>query len=222
MQIQLNGIHLFYEVKGTGRPLILLHGNGETRHIFDALAEKLSKTYQVYAVDSRSHGESDQVPELSYESIMEDITALIRTLQLEKPVLYGFSDGGIAGLMLAAKYPDLLSCLIVSGANLIPSGIKKRWLLLGHLMYFLTGDVKLKLMLTQPHILDQDLLRITVPVLLLAGEKDLILESHTRKIAGRIKNSELKILPGENHGSYVVNSDKLYPVITEFLEKLGY
>lgn len=221
MQIQLNGIHLFYEVKGTGRPLILLHGNGETHHIFDDLAEKLSKTYQVYAVDSRSHGESDQVPELSYESIMEDITALIRTLQLEKPVLYGFSDGGIAGLMLAAKYPDLLSCLIVSGANLIPSGIKKRWLLLGHLMYFLTGDVKLKLMLTQPHILDQDLLRIAVPVLLLAGEKDLILESHTRKIAWKIKNSELKILPGENHGSYVVNSDKLYPVITEFLEKQG-
>lgn len=218
MQILINGIRLFYEVKGSGRPVVLLHGNGETHSIFDVLIKELSKKYQVYALDSRNHGESDRVPELSYENIMEDTAAFIRTLQLEKPVLYGFSDGGIAGLMLAVKYPALLSCLIVSGANLTPYGLKKRWLPLGHFIYFLTGDVKFKLMLTQPHILDQDLLKIEIPVLALAGEKDLVQESHTKKIAEMIKNSELKILPGEKHGSYVVHSNKLYPFIAEFLE----
>ena len=56
MKILVNGIELFYEISGQGRPLILVHGNGEDHHIFDALVAKLKNHYTCYCIDSRGHG----------------------------------------------------------------------------------------------------------------------------------------------------------------------
>ena len=124
MHIKVNQIDLFYEKTGQGSPIVLLHGNGEDHTIFDVMTKRLAKDYTVYAIDSRGHGKSDRVAELSYSDMAEDAAAFIRELKLEKPALYGFSDGGIMGLLLAIEYPDMLSKLIVSGANIDPGGIK--------------------------------------------------------------------------------------------------
>ena len=66
MFIHVNGVRLFYEKQGTGKPLILLHGNEEDHRIFDEAIELLKKHYTVYAVDSRGHGQSDKVLEYHY------------------------------------------------------------------------------------------------------------------------------------------------------------
>jgi pimeloyl-ACP methyl ester carboxylesterase len=128
MYIKINNINLWYEMKGSGQPFILLHGNGESHKIFDILIEELSKKYTVYAIDSRDHGKSTRTNKLNYEILTDDIFSFIAELKLEKPILYGFSDGGIVGLLLASKFPDLLSRLIISGANTNLESVKKHML----------------------------------------------------------------------------------------------
>ena len=108
MNIKVNGIDLYYEKTGQGCPIVLLHGNGESHDIFAVLIKRLSPNYTVYAIDSRDHGKSGKVKSLDYGDMMEDVAAFIRQLDIESPVLYGFSDGGIIGLLLAIKYPALI------------------------------------------------------------------------------------------------------------------
>ncbi len=215
----VNEITLYYEKTGEGQPILLLHGNGEDHQIFDVLTKQLSNDYSVYAIDSRGHGQSTRVKELDYRSMAEDIVKFIRSLGLVKPILYGFSDGGIIGLMIAATYPELLSKLIISGANLVPEGVKKRYLNLFRFIYYITRSPNYRLMVTQPQISVEELHKIVIPTLVLAGSKDLIKETHTRLIAETIPNCTMQILAGENHMSYVVHSNKLYPILKPFLSE---
>ncbi|CZQ85468.1 alpha/beta hydrolase fold [Trichococcus palustris] len=218
MYIRVNDTNLWYETKGTGQPFILLHGNGESREIFTVLITELSKNFSVYAIDSRGHGKSSKTNQLSYGLMMEDVASFITELKLEKPLLYGFSDGGIIGLLLASKYSDMLSKLIISGANTQPNGVKKSWAMLSQLYYLLTRSKKMKMTLEEPNISKEDLKKIHIPVLVLAGKNDLIKVEDTKYIANNIPNSTLTILDRETHSSYVVNSPKLYKIIKAFIE----
>ena len=217
MHINVNGVELFYKVNGQGTPIILLHGNSEDHTIFRKLVKRLSADHTVYAIDSRGHGRSSKVRHLKYMDKMNDVAEFINEFGLEKPILYGFSDGGIIGLLLAIHHPETLSKLIISGANTNPDGLKSLPLFLIKLLYFFTRSNKMKLMLTQPDISPQELATITTPTLILAGKRDVVKEEHTIVMAKNIPGSELRILNGETHSSYVVNSEKLYDIIKEFL-----
>ena len=213
----VNGLKLFYHKEGSGRPVILLHGNGEDHTIFDVAIKDLARSYTVYALDSRAHGKSDPVPTLTYREMAGDVAAFIRQQGLEKPALVGFSDGGVVALLVALRWPDLPGRLVVAGANMTPAGIKQPWRTLMRVQNRISPDPKLELMLTQPHLAGWQLTGITAPTLVLAGEKDLIDENQTRRIARSIPGAKLLILPGETHGSYVIHSDKLYPAMANFL-----
>lgn len=217
MFITVNGVTLFYEKQGAGNPIILLHGNGENHTIFHETAALLSETHAVYLPDSRGHGESSKVETLSYADMAEDIALLIRALSLKKPILYGFSDGGIIGLLIAIQYPNLLSKLIISGANTHPSGLGWFFLWRTRLQYFFTRNPNDRLMAYEPNITDEELSSIAIPTLILAGEHDVIRLSHTRQIARHVPHSTLRILPEETHESYVIHSTKLYEYIKDFL-----
>lgn len=219
MNIIVNGVQLYYEKAGEGAPIILLHGNGEDHRIFGDLIKFLSKEYCVYAIDSRDHGKSSKVRELSYREMAEDVSAFMKALSIKKPIVLGFSDGGIIGLILAYTHPRMLSKLIVCGANVNPGGMKRRWRVFMHVSHFFTRDRKLHLMLTQPNILKKDLARIQIPVFVLAGSRDMIIESHTKKIAEDIPDGRLEILKKETHVSYVVDNQKLYDTIMPFLKE---
>ena len=205
MYIQLNGQIIYYEKTGEGSPVILAHGNNETHKIFDALIPQLSKKHTVYAIDSRGHGLSASVDEFHYDDMANDMIAFIQALDLINPAFYGFSDGGIVGLLAASKCPAMFSALAVSGANLTPSGWK----------FFPRLSVRLHY-IKKPHISKSDLGKITIPTLVLAGSKDIIKKNETKRIAASIPDSILKILPGETHSSYVVHSPKLFPILDEF------
>jgi len=219
MIIRLNGINLYYKKSGQGDPIILLHGNGQDHTIFRSVRKKLSGSYTVYAIDSRGHGKSSRVKSLDYQSIMEDVAEFIRVLEIDKPILYGFSDGGIIGLLLAISYPEMLDKLIISGANLNPDGIKKSVFTVMRAAYFITRSKKLKMMLTQPDITEEQLSTIVTPTLILAGRHDVVKEEHTRFIASCIEGSELRILAGESHASYVLDNEKLYDTIKTFISR---
>ncbi|MFR5766100.1 MAG: alpha/beta fold hydrolase [Clostridia bacterium] len=220
MLVKVNNININYEVCGQGSPIILLHGNQETHEIFDKLIEKMQVNYTVYALDSRCHGKSDNPDKISYNLMAGDTIAFIKKLKISKPILYGFSDGGIVGLLIAIKEPDILSNLIISGANITPDATTKLDTILTKLFYFFTKNKLIKMMLDEPNIPLEDLQRITIPVHVLAGEKDVIRLNHTKLIADNIKNSTLEIVKGENHGSYIIHSDKIYGIIKKYLEKI--
>lgn len=213
MLCNVNGINLYYEKNGAGKPLILLHGNGETHGIFHRAIPLLASQFTVYALDSRGHGQSQAVLEYHYRDMAEDVKCFIKVQKLESPILYGFSDGGIIGLLLASEDPKLLSQLIISGANTVPKGIRTGWLTLFLLINKLVKEPKMKMMLEEPNITAKMLEKIEVPTTVLAGSRDMVKRSHTEYIAGTIRNSTLHILQGEGHGSYILNSTKIAELI---------
>lgn len=216
---QTSKINLYYEKTGTGVPLIMLHGNGEDHTIFNKATAVLKKHFTVYAIDTRGHGKSSPVDELHYEDMANDVYEFICKLNLEKPIVYGFSDGGIVALILAIKHPEAISRIVASGVNTQPNGLNTINLLIYKITYFFTRAKRIKLMLTEPNITDTQLNNIKIPVSVTGGSKDMIKQSHLKHIADNIPNSTLTIFNGELHGSYVVNSTKIADFIIETVRK---
>lgn len=214
MWINVNGIRMYYEVYGSGRPLIMVHGNSETHEIFYESRVLLSNHFKVYTVDSRGHGHSTRVEELHYSDMADDMIAFMEQLDLRDVIFYGFSDGGIIGL-LAAMRCDRIGMLITSGANLTPAGVKIPLRLFAKAAFAVTKDPKMELMLKEPDITSEDLAKIKVPTVVIAGEKDLVLEKETAQIAMSIPGAKLRIIPGEGHGSYIVHKSRIADIIME-------
>ena len=215
--IHVNGIDICYRQMGEGDPLVMVHGNGEDHTIFEEAAEELQKYFTCYLVDSRDHGESTKTEELHYEDMAEDMRQFMEELDMLDVTFYGFSDGGIVGLLAAAGNPRVNN-LIVSGANLTPEGARP-WLraFLKVLCMFRKNDNKLKLMMNEPHISHELLKTISARTLVLAGSHDMVTEKETREIAENIPGAELRILKGEGHASYIVHSTKIAEIIKEFV-----
>lgn len=208
--------HIYFEKCGNGKPLILVHGNKEDHTIFNKLINALKNNFTVYAIDSRGHGKSDKASTFHYSDMADDVLRLIDELQLGKPCFYGFSDGGIIGLLCAIKRNNVFDKMIISGANITPKGLKAHIRIGMKLSYIFTRDSRTKMMLCEPNITADELKKITCPTLVLAGEFDIIAERETKAIANNIPNSALKILKDKHHGDYVVNSDFLKDIIIEF------
>ena len=212
MFIKVNDVELYYEVLGEGRPLIMLHGNREDHTIFDIASSVLSKKFKVYLLDSRCHGKSSD-GDLTYELLGKDLIAFVSSLNIHKPIVYGFSDGAIAALCAAVERSYLFSSLVLSGANSNPQGVKFFSRLAMRLNYLFTHNKYDRLMLTGPDLRKADLEKIDVPVLVIAGDDDVIRRKDTEFIASSIIHSKLLILKGENHGSYIIHNRKIADII---------
>ena len=122
MDIQRN-----YLERGTGAPLLLLHGNGECLDYFRSQIDFFSSRYRVIALDTRGHGASPrgQAP-FTIAQFAEDLLEFMDGMRLSKAHILGFSDGGNIALTFALKHPERVDKLILNGANLDPSGVKRR------------------------------------------------------------------------------------------------
>lgn len=220
MFIHVNHQILYYEKNGSGPPFLLIHGNGETHEIFNLLSSQLQKDFTVYAIDSRGHGQSSKIEEYHYMDMAEDIFAFMEALHLSDVHYFGFSDGGIIGLLLAIYHPNFISKLMIAGPNTHPTGLKSHFYFSIWLRQKIKPSPFLKLMLHEPHITSKKLKQIKIPTLILAGEKDIIRLADFKKIHNNIALSTLKIMKHETHESYIVNSPKLYPELKAFLDSL--
>ncbi|MCI9267680.1 MAG: alpha/beta hydrolase [Lawsonibacter sp.] len=225
MDIQLN-----YIIAGQGFPLVLLHGNGEDHTYFKRQMGPFSERYQVFALDTRGHGRSPRgTAPFTLEQFAEDLKGFLDSREIRRCHLLGFSDGANIALLFALKYPDRVEKLVLNGADLYPAGVKLStqvpivlgW---GMLQLIRRFDKKaqpkwelLDLMTTQPHIKPASLSALTMPVLVAAGERDMIREKHTWLIARSIPNSQLAILPGD-HFVARRNWQAFNPVVLEFLQ----
>jgi pimeloyl-ACP methyl ester carboxylesterase len=116
---EVNGLNLYYETMGTGRPLVLLHGGLGSGEMFGPVRPALAEHHQVIAVDLQGHGRTADIDRpIDIRLMADDIAALIDHLELERPDLVGYSLGGGVALQTAVKYPDKVGRLVVASAHI--------------------------------------------------------------------------------------------------------
>lgn len=226
MDIKLN-----YIEKGTGEALILLHGNGENYEYFTNQIEYFSEKYRVIALDTRGHGKSERgSAPFTIRQFAEDLFDFINQREIEKAHILGFSDGGNIALCFALKHPEKVNRLILNGANLNGYGVKARFqlpIVAGYkfLKLFRSKNPEalkkselLGLMVNDPDISPSELQSLAMPVLVIAGNKDMIRTGHTRLIAKSIKNSRLVLMKGD-HFIASKQPEKFNSHIEDFLSK---
>ncbi|MDE6658900.1 MAG: alpha/beta hydrolase [Eubacterium sp.] len=219
MILETSEVKLYYEKCGEGQPLIMLHGSGEDCTIFKKAISVLKNHFTVYAIDTRNHGKSSKVSELHYEDMANDVFEFITKLNIENPIVYGFSDGGIIALILALHHQELLSRIIISGVNTKPNGLMGWQTAMYKFAYFFTKAKRIKVILTEPNISNEELKTIQIPVDMTGGSNDMIKQSHFKEIADNIPNSTLTIFKNELHGTYIVNSTKIADYILKICDK---
>lgn len=231
--MEVRGIQMYYETYGSGEPLLLIYGNGSEISHFMCQIPFLSKHYKVIVADSRSHGRSvDNGDSLSFEMMTEDYFELLNKLEIDSCHIVGWSDGGNIGLMLAIHHPEKVKKLAITGANLrADSTVFDPFLSKGGDAYRKglaeqeqTAEVRHKiklydLMANQNPIEIADLNKISIPVLVIAGDHDVIQTSHTVQIASSIPNSYLWILPNSGHATLIFYKDSFNQTVHEFLKK---
>lgn len=228
----IRGFRMYYEVYGTGKPLLLIHGNGGSINNFSNQIPYFAKNYKVIAVDSRAQGKSvDTSDSLTYEMMADDFNALLNQLHLDSCYVIGWSDGGINGLLLAMRHPEKVKKLAITGANLWPdtTAIEPglfQWIIsrndsLGRVTQTVSVKAEkklLNLMAFNPHISTTALKKVNCPTLVIGGDHDVILPKHTLAIAEAIPNAYLWILPNSGHSTLVRYKDLFNQIVGEFFK----
>ncbi|RRB06436.1 alpha/beta fold hydrolase [Larkinella rosea] len=228
----IRGFKMYYEVYGTGKPLLFIHCNGGSISSFKNQIPYFAKNYKLILVDSRAQGKSiDPSDSLSYEMMTDDINALLNKLRVDSCYVIGWSDGGINGLLLAMRHPEKVKKLAITGANLWPDTTALeptifQWIVasndsLGRLTQ--SPDVKAQkklfnLMVFNPHISTEDLKKVQCPTLVIGGDNDVILPKHTQLIAEALPQSKLWILPNSGHSTLIRYKDQFNQVVGEFFK----
>lgn len=230
-RIKVNEGEIYYETYGKGIPLFLLHGNNEQINSFREQIGFLSKNFKVIALDTRGQGNSvnHKVSPYTYEQFAEDLSAVMDALSIKKASLLGWSDGGNTALIFALKHPEKVDKMVLMGANLFPGneaieeGVlrlfeNRRDSLMKQTDPASQNQLRLtELVLKEPHINPSDLKSIATPVMVLAGESDVIKREHTMLIHSSIKNSKLEIIKGGDHYVPLKNPNVFNKMVLEFL-----
>ena len=116
---EVNGIKLYFETHGAGRPLILLHGGLGSGEMFGPVLPQLAQRHHVVAVDLQGHGRTADIDRpIDIKLMADDIAALIDHLKLATPDVVGYSLGGGVALQTAFKYPKKVRRLVAVSANI--------------------------------------------------------------------------------------------------------
>jgi pimeloyl-ACP methyl ester carboxylesterase len=120
----VNGLNMYYEIHGTGQPLVLLHGAFMTIELMGKLVPELARSRQVIAVELQAHGHTVDIDRpFSYEGLADDTAGLLRHLGVERADVYGYSLGGGVGLQLAMRHPQLVRKLVSVSASYTRDGV---------------------------------------------------------------------------------------------------
>lgn len=204
-------IVLYHQEKGDKEPFILLHGNGEDGSYFKNQIDYFCGMYRVIALDTRGHGRSPRGTALfTIEQFSQDLYDFMTGLEISSAVILGFSDGANIAMRFAMKYPGKVKALILNGGNLNPKGVKRTTQIPIEIGYKIArrfasrspsakkNAEMLGLMVNEPNIELNELSKITAPMLVICGKRDMIKESHTKEIAENIPNARLSIIKGDH------------------------
>jgi pimeloyl-ACP methyl ester carboxylesterase len=222
----VNGLKMYYEIRGEGQPIVLIHGAGSTiQTTFGRIIDDLAKTRQVIGVELQAHGHtSDRNAEISFQQDADDVAELMRQLNIGKADIFGFSNGGSTALNLAIRHPEQVRKVVCASALLKRNGTAPQFwdfmknATLDHMpkelrnafmeinndsaRLLIMHDKCARRMQTMTDMTDEELASIKAPVLLVTGDKDVPTPEHFVQMSGIIPNSQLAILPG-GHGEYM-------------------
>ena len=235
---EVNGLKMYYEIYGQGKPLFLVHGGGSTiQTSFEKVIPLFAKSRKVIAVELQAHGRtSDRDADLSFEQDADDIATLLTKLHIEKADFFGFSNGGTTTLQIAIRHPEIVDKIILGSALAKRKGVPQQfWAFMeqaqlenmpeqlksaynkvsphpGGLQIMHDRDAKR--MVNFKDIPDEKINSIKAPTLIIIGDKDVITPEHAIEMHRQIPNSELAIIPG-GHGEYMGEITTLKPDFRE-------
>jgi len=244
--VTVNGVRMYYEAHGRGRPVVLLHGGmNSIQTSFAKQIPAFSRTHRVIAIDQMAHGRTADVPgrALSYEQMAEDTASLLLHLGIRDADLVGWSDGGQIALRLAFTHPELIRRVVASGVGFGagPSfqrdlADEKWWDKFsndefpeGHAEYnrvspdgpehWKVYTEKARPMWGAPNwgFTESDLAKIKVPVLIISGDREEVEEMV--HIFRAIPHARLFVLPSTRHSTFQDRPDWLNPVVLDFLDR---
>lgn len=239
----LNGIRVYYEVHGAGPALLLLHGGAGSGDQFSKQVPFFRTRFKVIVPDACAQGRtSDREGPLAYHAMAEDAIALMDHLKIRQADVMGWSDGGVVGLDAAMNHPDRIRHVVALGANFRPDGLNPadiawndsakaesfgpdmekfyRSVAPDPSHYKVAMNKVIELWRTQPSYTPQELHKIRVRTLIVAGEHDLVRRDHTEALAKAIPGSRLWIVPGASHSAMQEQPELVNRVALRFLRNL--
>lgn len=222
----VNGLTMYYEIYGQGKPLVLIHGAGSTiQTSFGRIIPQLAKHRQVIGVELQAHGHTnDRDTDLSFEQDADDVATLLQNLQVAKADVFGFSNGGNTTMQLALSHPNLVDKIIVGSAFYKRSGVYPQfWDFMNQATladmpqeykdtYVQVAprpanlqsmhDKCVKRMLDFKDRSDDQLKSIQAQTLLIIGDVDIVRPEHAAEMYRLIPHCQLAIIPG-GHGKYM-------------------
>lgn len=235
---EVNGLNMYYEIYGEGKPLVLIHGGGSTiQSTFEKVIALFAKSRKVIAVELQAHGRTnDRNTDLTFEQDADDIAALLKNLNIDKADFFGFSNGGTTTLQIAIRHPEIVDKIVLGSAlskrngvpgwfwdfmnqaklDNMPEQLKTAYKQVAadtsglQLMH----DRDAKRMVNFKDIPDGQIQSIKAPALIIIGDRDIIMPEHAIELHRQIENSELAIIPG-GHGEYIGEITTLTPGFKE-------
>jgi pimeloyl-ACP methyl ester carboxylesterase len=229
----IRGFKMYCETYGSGKPLLMIHGNSGMISTFSGLIPHFSEKYKVIVADSRGQGRSyDKKDSLSYEMMADDFSALLNQMHLDSAYIIGWSDGGINAILMALRHPEKVKMMAISGANINPDSINfapEEWASLKKEHIRLKSiknktdkdrnDLKLlRFEIGETPIPPASLHSIKCPTLVICGDHDVITEAHTRLIQQNIPNSKLWIVPNSGHGTLFEHRRKFISKVDDLFD----
>lgn len=236
------GARIYYSVAGQGAPILVLHGGLANSDYMGNQIHALMPSRQVIAIDSRGHGRSTRTDlPFSYDSMADDVVAVMNAAGVEKADVVGWSDGAIIGLDLALRYPDRVGKIFAFAANTDPSGVNsgveeaptfKAYINRAaeeYRRYSATPanydgfvDGVSAMWASQPHWSAADLSRITSPVLVVQADHDeAIKREHSEYMAAHIPQARLMILNNVSHFAFLQDPGQFNRAMLAFLNGEG-
>lgn len=245
MYADVNGVHMYYESTGAGEPLILLHGGFGGVHLFGGQVPALAERYRVLVPEQRGRGHTADVEgPISYQLLADDIVAFLEETVGEPAHLVGVSDGGVVGLLIAIARPELLRKLVTVGGNFHGDGLlnvamwthaspddeawtgpRQRYAAVSPdgAEHFPVVFTKLQQMWRygQPILTTADLAQISIPVLVMVGDDDVIHHAHTVALYEALPHGQLAVIPGASHGVFMEKPDVFNRLVLDFVAEQG-
>jgi pimeloyl-ACP methyl ester carboxylesterase len=230
----IRGIRIYCEIYGSGKPLLMIHGNHGSIKSFAHNIAYFAARYQVIVADSRAQGNSRDAGEsLTFEMMADDEAALLDALHIDSAYVLGWSDGGINALLLAMRHPEKVIKLAATGANISPDAAAfapgvwaadKKYYDAHRNQVWLTekekNDWKLFLLdWTQPNIPPAALHSIHCPSLIICGDHDVIALEHTIQIFRNIPQAALWVVPDSGHATLISHADDFNKTVDDFFSR---
>ncbi|MEU9098354.1 alpha/beta hydrolase [Streptomyces sp. NPDC048361] len=241
----VNGLTMYYETHGTGRPLVLLHGGALTIDLcFGALLPALATTHQVIAVELQGHGHTaDTDREMSVPRLAADIVALLDVLGIDRADLFGFSLGGMTALETALHHPERVGRVIVAsspyrqdgyldeirdpaqhaGSRRLPTQADFQEMadayaaVAPHPEHFHEFMAKCSAAAGYEGWSEDDLRGLAAPALLILGDTDFVRIEHAAQLHRLLPDARLAILPDCRHMDVMRRAELVLPMVESFL-----